>query len=454
MSVAFTATERPTDRSVMIGPHLFARVAAPLTALVVLMSACGGSETAAPTSSTTTEAPVTTETSPVIDETPAAPTGLTVVSTADGTIELVWEPSRSEAVTGYELTRVGRSVTERFAVDGTVYLDEGLADGDVYTYSVAAVGPAGTSTRSDSVTARVGIDDNPPSVPGRPRVIESVEATVVLEWSESADISGVASYIVERTIDDTSVELTTTAPELFDDVEPGVVARYAVAAEDTNGNRSEFSRSVTLLTGSASDRLVIVVSGTPDPAADAQTARLRDLLFDAGFVVSWFDDRAFDSNLTNPGDLVLLLGDVEADGFDWNVFSTDSDIIGLKSMFMEASGLVENPPKLDRLAQLDYVPPGAVPREVILTSTGRPKPVVYIPENEQLPDLEVWARPVWSDSIAVAGVIPAGGELATGRPAAGCRAFFPGNTDSLAEQTDDGWALLIEFVSAIDAACA
>ena len=60
---------------------------------------------------------------------------------------------------------------------------------------------------------------------------------------------------------------------------------------------------------------------------------------------------------------------------------------------------------------------------------------------------------MWSDSIAVAGLIPEGGLLASGRPSPGCRAFFPGNSDSLSEQTDDGWALLVEFVDAVDTAC-
>lgn len=430
-----------------------ARVTGCLMAVGMLTAGCTGSDTATPVETTTTESALVTDTSPVIDETPAPPTGLTVVSTADGTIELVWEPSRSDAVTGYEITRVGRSITERVSIDETFYRDSGLTDDDVYTYSVAAVGPGGTSARSDSVTARVGVDENPPSVPGRPRVVDSPDATVVLEWSESSDISGVTNYVIERTIAGETEELTATDPELLDDVDPGIVATYAVAAIDGNGNRSELSRSVTLLTGSASDRLIIVVSGTSDPAADPDTDRLRGLLFDAGFVVSWFDDRAFDSNLTSSDDVILLLGDVEADGFDWNVFSTDSDVIGLKSMFMEASGLTENPPKLDRLSQLDYLPPGGEAREVILTATGRPKPVVYIPENEQLPDFEVWGRPVWSDSIAVAGLIPEGGLLANDKPAPGCRAFFPGNSASLAEQTDDGWALLVEFIDAVDTAC-
>ncbi len=147
------------------------------------------------------------------------------------------------------------------------------------------------------------------------------------------------------------------------------------------------------------------------------------------------------------------MGDIEAQGFDWNVFSTDSHVIGLKSMFMEASGLTENPPKLDGLAQLDWFDTEGGQREVVLTTTGRPKPVVYIPENEQLPDLETWARPVWSSTIAVAGIIPEGGLLADEQPASGCRAFFPGNTISLSQQTDDAWALLVEFIARVDARC-
>jgi len=429
-----------------------------ITAIVVVVafvaSACTGSDDPVTASSTTTEPELVTDTSPVIDETPAPPTGLRVVSTADGAIEIAWEPSRSESVTGYEVFRAeagGR--TDQISVAEPGYVDSGLEDGDIFSYAVSAVGLGGTSTRSEIVTARVGIDENPPSVPGRPKVADSATAAVALEWKESTDISGVSQYIVERTVDGLVTEIRVDEPALADDIEPGVIARYAVAAVDGNGNRSEFSRGVTLLTGSSSDRLIIVVSGTADPAANPQTERLQNALFDAGFVVTWFDDQAFDSNLTDEGDLVLLIGDVQADGFDWNVFSTDAHVIGLKSMFTEASGLTENPPKLDRLAQLDYFPPDGEPREVILTRSGRPKPVVYIPTDEQPPDLLVWGRPVWSSSIAVAGLVETDGTLANDKAAKGCRAFFPGNVDSLAEQTDEGWDLLLEFISAVDERC-
>jgi len=177
------------------------------------------------------------------------------------------------------------------------------------------------------------------------------------------------------------------------------------------------------------------------------------MLLDGGYTVTWFEDDIFDSNITSADDLVVLLGDVEGEGFDWNIFATDSTVVGLKSMFVQAAGITENPPKLDRLAQFDYVPAGGDEREVVLTSTGRPKPVVYIPDVEQLEALEVWGRPVWSDSIAVAGLVPAGGELADERAAKGCRAFFPGNTESLAEFSDEGWDVLIDFISQVDEAC-
>ena len=119
----------------------------------------------------------------------------------------------------------------------------------------------------------------------------------------------------------------------------------------------------------------------------------------------------------------------------------------------DRSGITSEPPKLDGLAQLDYMPPGGEVREVAMTTVARPRNVVIIPAIEQVPDLQVWATPTWSDEIAVAGLIAEGDELATDREAPGCRAFFPGNRDSLAEQTDAAWGLLVEFVDEISNTC-
>lgn len=425
-----------------------------LVASALIASACtsttdNGTATETTSTTSTTEA-IVPSTLPIIDEAPSAPVNVVVVDTSDGSIELAWDEDRTGDVTGYEISRVspaGR--TERFTVDTASWLDTGLEDGDVYTYQIVAIGPGGQSDRSDAVTARVGVDTNAPAKPGRPAVVSDSEAAVELAWAPSSDISGIDNYILTRTIDGESTEVTVNEPAWVDDVAAGVIVTYSVRAIDGAGNESEESRSVTVLAGAATDQVIIVVSAIGDPASDPQTERLRGALLDAGFSVTWFEDDVFDSNLTRSDDVVLLLGDVEGDPFDWNLFATDSTIIALKSIFLEAAKITDNPPKLDRLAQLDYLPAGGEPREVVITTTGRPRPSAYIPLNEQIPDLEVWGRPVWSDDIAVMGLIREGAQLANEKAAKGCRAFFPGSATSLAEQTDDAWSLLVEFVGEI-----
>ena len=440
-------------------PMLRTRCTVPFVGLVavsILAAACSGSSPAASVATTVVDAPpVTAEPLPDIDPAPNAPVGLVVIDTSDGTIELAWDPSRDDGVDQYELSRVSPAgSTERFLVEAPTFTDSGLADGDIYSYQVVALGAGGTSDGSDAVTVQVGVDSNPPKRPSRPTVVESEDA-ISLQWQPVTDISGIDRYVVTRTIGTEVSEIDNSDSANFtDSVDSGTVVTYSVKAVDGAGNTSDPSRSVTVLAGVAADRVVVVVSAVADPKTDPSTERLQRELLDSGFSLTWFEDDVFDSNITTSDDVVLLLGDVQGDGFDWNVFGTDAAVVGLKSMFVEAGGITENSPKLDRLGQLDWVAPGATEREVVLTTTGRPKPVVYIPPNEQLPSLETWARPVWSADIAVAGLIPKGGELANEKPAPGCRAFFPGNVDSLAEQTDAGWELLIEFVGAISEACA
>ena len=423
-----------------------------------VLAACTGSTaddtTPSSTSSTTDGPPITAEPLPVIDDAPSAPVGVVVVNTSDGAIELAWDRSRDGTVEEYEVSRVSPAgATERFTVGGPSFVDSGLDDGDIFTYRVVAIGDGGASDGSVPVTAQVGVDSNPPKRVSRPNVVES-DSGVTLQWNPVTDISGIDTYVVSRTIADETVEFEAGDETTFtDSVDSGVVVTYSVSVVDGADNRSDASRAVTFLTGTAADRVVIVVSAESEPGNTPATARLQQELLDDGFSLTWFEDDVFDSNITSSDDVVLLLGDVKGEGFDWNIFGTDSTIVGLKSMFVEAGGITENPPKLDRLAQLDWIAPGQTEREVPLTTTPRPKPVVYIPANEQLPSLEVWARPVWSDDIAVAGLIPKGGELANEKPAAGCRAFYPGNPDSLAESTDDGWELLLEFVDQISATC-
>ena len=426
-----------------------------LAAAALLASACTGS-TASTDGGTTTSAapPVTAEPLPEIDPAPSAPVGLIVVRSGDGAIELAWDASRDETVMSYEVTRVSPSGnTERFETGVPSYLDRGLEDGTIFTYQVKAIGTGGESDGSDAVTAQVGVDSNAPKAPNRPVITETATG-VELSWNPVNDISGIDRYVITRTLDGETTEIDVgTDTTYVDEIDAGLVVTYSVRAVDAARNESESSRNSTVLSGTSANGVVVVVSAQADPENDPATARLERELLDAGYALTWFEDDVFDANVTTADDIVILLGDVLGEGFDWNIFATDATVIGLKSMFVQAGGITENPPKLDRLAQLDYLAPGKDEREVALTTTPRPKPVVYIPANELLPSVQTWARPVWSDDIAVAGLIDKDQELANEKPAPGCRAFFPGNASSLSEQTDDAWELLIEFVGDVRSVC-
>ncbi len=426
-----------------------------LAAAALLASACTGS-TASTDGGTTTSAapPVTAEPLPEIDPAPSAPVGLIVVRSGDGAIELAWDASRDETVMSYEVTRVSPSgTTERFETGVPSYLDRGLEDGTIFTYQVKAIGTGGESDGSDAVTAQVGVDSNAPKAPNRPVITETATG-VELAWNAVNDISGIDRYVITRTLDGETTEIDVgTETTYVDEIDAGLVVTYSVRAVDAARNESESSRNSTVLSGTSANGVVVVVSAQADPENDPATARLERELLDAGYALTWFEDDVFDANVTTADDIVILLGDVLGEGFDWNIFATDATVIGLKSMFVQAGGITENPPKLDRLAQLDYLAPGKDEREVALTTTPRPKPVVYIPANELLPSVQTWARPVWSDDIAVAGLIDKDQELANEKPAPGCRAFFPGNASSLSEQTDDAWELLIEFVGDVRSVC-
>jgi len=425
--------------------------------------ACTGGEVASPDEPTTTAPEAASEeTDPEeelerelvdVPEEPSAPVGLVVTANAAGSVTLEWDESRDETVTGYEVTRVA-SIGGSFTFETTdpIFTDAELNDGDVVTYTVAAVNDAGLSQRSEPVPVQVGVDTNPPSRPGTPRTVESTEG-VSITWRASSDFSGIDTYIVTRILDGETTEIEATEPSLFDDIAVGQVVTYRVRAVDGAGNESDDSRNVTILSGTAADDVMVVVSTHADPVANPNTARLQQTLLDEGYIVTWFEDDVFDSNVTTSEDVVLLLGDAEGQGFDWNLFGTDANTIAFKSIFFEASGFVEGFPRSDRLAQLDYRPPGGDVREVALTNTVEPRATAFIPLLQQLPDLEVWGTPTWTDELAVAGLIRTGGELVTERDAPGCRAFFPGNVDSLDEQTNAGWDLMIEYINSVSDAC-
>ena len=181
-------------------------------------------------------------------------------------------------------------------------------------------------------------------MPGRPQIADR-DASVALDWRASTDTAGIDRYIVTRVVDGETTEIETTEPTLDDELPAGTVATYEVLAVDGNGNQSESGRSVTVLAGTSTDQVIVVVSAEANPGDDPHTARLHDTLLNTGYSVTWFEDDVFDANITRSDDLVLLLGDVAGEGFDWNIFTTDSAVMGLKSMFVGCVGPDRRPSK-------------------------------------------------------------------------------------------------------------
>jgi len=81
---------------------------------------------------------------------PSVPTGLTATATNAGQIELNWIPSTDSGggtVAGYKIYRDGNA-TEIATVTGTSYVDTGLSENTLYSYTVSAFDNAASSNES------------------------------------------------------------------------------------------------------------------------------------------------------------------------------------------------------------------------------------------------------------------------------------------------------------------
>ncbi|MGG1552818.1 chondroitinase-B domain-containing protein [Paenibacillus ferrarius] len=176
-----------------------------------------------------------------------APTGVTATASGDATIALSWQPV--SGATGYVLSRSMRSGGGYMPIgtvaDGgaTGYTDNGVENGTWY-YTVQAVNPAGTGTRSAEATATLAAPDAPTGVTAN----ASAGTQVGLQWNA---VSGATGYKVLRSTKDGSEYTTvgTTAgggTTSFADkhIASGTTYYYVVRATN-NGGSSANSQQVS-----------------------------------------------------------------------------------------------------------------------------------------------------------------------------------------------------------------
>lgn len=172
------------------------------------------------------------------EEPPSAPTDLT----ATGGIErarLQWAASADNF--GVERYRIFRDGSEVGTSKSTEFVDPSAPVGD-HEYVVYAEDATGNrSGASNSATATVEPDEEPPTAPTGLTATPGVEG-VQLEWEASSDDVGVERYRVFR--DGGEVGTSTSAAFLDALVSVGD-HEYVVYAEDAVGNRSPASDPVT-----------------------------------------------------------------------------------------------------------------------------------------------------------------------------------------------------------------
>ena len=197
------------------------------------------------------QASATTQTPPL--PAPAAPTGLSVVSSSTSSISLVWTDNATNE-TGYTLQRCQAAGCTTFATVATLgagatsYVDTGLAAGTTYSYRLAAFNASGPSawTQTTASTAILTV----PTAPGSPTASVGASGNVNLAWVDrSGNESGFrvlrcrggsctpSAVIATLAAGTTSYRDTT--------VKAGVVYRYRIQAYNAAGSANSTIVKVT-----------------------------------------------------------------------------------------------------------------------------------------------------------------------------------------------------------------
>jgi hypothetical protein len=210
----------------------------------------------------------------------------------DNTVRLRWSPKQGPNLKGYNIYRglswddpSPKKVNPEI-ITGRFYIDEGLREGEYYTYWIASENQYGVEGMRSSLEILAGR----PRTPQRLRA-EASKDQVLLSWSGSRE-NDLAGYRIYRTDKDTTlmIDFVGLVPDYRDvSVTNGVIYYYRVTAVDSLGLESFFSDSVYALP-MAFDQGIGVIDRTTMPYCN----RLMGFL-DFGDSVGAFYQRAAES---------------------------------------------------------------------------------------------------------------------------------------------------------------
>jgi glucose/arabinose dehydrogenase/fibronectin type 3 domain-containing protein len=183
---------------------------------------------------------------------PSAPGALTASAASQSLVNLSWGAATDNvAVTGYRVERcTGTSCTnftEIAAPTGTTFSDTTVVPQTTFSYRVrAADAPTNLGPYSNTATALMPSDIQPPAAPGTLTAAAVSNTQVNLVWGAATDNVAVTGYRIERCTGagcTTFAEIATPTNTAYNDLSPGAATTnvYRVRAVDAVGNLGPYS---------------------------------------------------------------------------------------------------------------------------------------------------------------------------------------------------------------------
>ncbi|UWZ83728.1 glycosyl hydrolase family 18 protein [Occallatibacter riparius] len=186
---------------------------------------------------------------------PTVPTNLAATAPKSTQVNLTWtastDASYATSTLTYAIYRNGSHVATT-AAGATSYSNTGLSPSTAYTYTVAAVDPAGnTSAQSTAAKITTPANTTPPSVPANVAATAPKSTQVMVSWTASTDPNYTASQLTYKVYRGGVLVATTAAGATsYSDttVAASTTYSYTVAAANPAGNTSAQSTAVSVKT--------------------------------------------------------------------------------------------------------------------------------------------------------------------------------------------------------------
>lgn len=183
-----------------------------------------------------------------VDQSPAAPTGLTAAA-GNGSVSLDWADNSEPDLANYRVKRSmssGGPYSTVASPTSSAHTDTGLTNGTTYFYVVSAV-DSGSNESADSVQVSASPGDPPPAAPTG-LAATAGNSQVSLDWADNGE-PDLAGYKVKRATSSggpySTIASPTTSSYSDSGLTNGTTYYYVVSAIDAGNNESPNSSQVS-----------------------------------------------------------------------------------------------------------------------------------------------------------------------------------------------------------------